>query len=143
MTWHGGVGWASGAGGADGASQLAVSAADLTDHRMHACGPGALGGVGVGLGQPDRVQLRVQVAAEPALAALPRLRTKGYAAWPTAARHAKVAVDLPVMRPAAPDRVCPGYSVWQRIKALPWVQAEDRGVKRAGGGVSLARALGD
>src|SRR5690348_15237274 len=109
---------------------------------MHACGPGALVGVGVRLGQPGRVQLRVQVAAEPALAALPRLCTKGGAAWPAAARHAEVAVDLAVMRPAAPDRMCPGYSVWQRIEALPWMQVEHRGVQRTGG-VGLTRVLGD
>jgi hypothetical protein len=47
------------------------------------------------------------------------------------------------MRPAAPDCVCRGYSVWQRIEALLWVQAEHRGVKRAGGGAGLARPLGD
>src|SRR5262249_36105332 len=96
---HGGAGWASGTGGADGPGQFAPGAADLTDHRMHARGPGSLVGVGVGLGQPGRVQLRVEVAAEPALAALPRLRAKGGAAWPAAARHAEVAVDLAVMRP--------------------------------------------
>ena len=39
--------------------------------------------------------------------------------------------------------MCPGDSVWQRIKALPWVRAEHRGAKRRGGGVGLARTLGD
>jgi hypothetical protein len=39
--------------------------------------------------------------------------------------------------------MCHGHSVWQRIEALPWVQAEHRGVQRTGGGVGLARALGD
>src|SRR5262249_21874409 len=134
---------ASGAGGADGAGQLALGAADLTDHRMYARRPGTLVGVGVGLGQPGRVQLRIQVAAEPALAALPRLLTKGGGPRPALARHAEVAVDFAVMWPAARDRVCPGDSVWQRIKALSWVQAEHRGAKRMGGGVGLARALGD
>src|SRR5215475_8223897 len=66
----GGAGWASDAGGADGAGQLALGAADLADHRAHARLPRTLVGVGVGVGHPARVELRVQVPAEPALEAL-------------------------------------------------------------------------
>src|SRR5262249_2666019 len=137
------VGWASGAGGADGAGRLAPGAAGLTGHRMHARRPGTPVGVGGGLGQPRRAPLRFQLAAEPALAALPCLLTKGGGTRPALARHAELAVDLAVMRPAARDRMGPGDSVWQRIKALSWVQAEHRGAKRMGGGVGRARALGD
>src|SRR5262245_29152846 len=119
MIRYSGAGRASGAGGADGAGQLALGAADLADHRAHARLPRTLVGVGVAVGHPPRVGWRVQVPAEPALAALPRLLTKGDGPRPALARHAKLAVDLAVMRLAARDRMCPGDSVRQRIKALP------------------------
>src|SRR5580704_5023748 len=106
------------AGGADGAGEPALGAADLADHRMLTRRPGPLVRIGIKLGQVVGGQLRVQVAGEPVLAAQPGLAAKGGAARPIVAGHEEGAVDLPVMRLRAGNRMSPGDSVWQRIEAL-------------------------
>src|SRR5690348_3494635 len=56
-------------GRADRPGELALGAADLADDHVLARRPGALVGIDVGLRQAAGGQLRIQVAAQPALAA--------------------------------------------------------------------------
>src|SRR5579871_6136183 len=118
------------AGSADGAGQPALGAADLADDHVLARSPGSLVGVDVGFGQVAGVELGIQVAGQPGLAAQPGLAGKGGAARPVVARYAEHAVDLPVVRLPATNCMSPGDSVWQRIEALARLQAEHRGTKR-------------
>src|SRR5262249_55992027 len=81
-------------------------------------GPGTRVRVDVDLGHAARVELRVQVPAQPALAALPRLSAEGGGPWPVLARHGKGAVDLGVMGVRAGDDASHGGSLRAKIKAL-------------------------
>src|ERR1700744_4713178 len=113
----------TGSAAADRAGELAAGRPDLAHHRALAGRPGLLAGVDVGLGQARGGQLRVDVAAQLALAAGRGLLAGRAVAGPATAQP-EGAEDLRVVRVRAGDPLH-GRAAGGQVDAVASPHAED------------------